>query len=341
VFVLTRRRLIKLAVVPAAIALAPAPRASPRPIAKADFVPIGGIPQWVAVRGRDRSRTAILFLHGGPGEAQSPFLSVFAPWEERYVTAQWDQRGAGKTFGKNGTSTPNMTLQQMAQDGVEVTEYVLNQLGLRKLILVGHSWGSILGLSVIRLRPTLFHAFVGTGQIVSGRGLFESQRLSAVDRARAAGDAQAVAELNGLSARDLTDRSKLGLLFKWQAPFAGSDMNYIGVQEETLGWPGKLKSQEAADWYSGKVSLSVPKLVPYLVDFEAGAAGYDLPFPFFVIQGRDDGRTPPDAARKFVSRVRAPAKDYTAIEGGHFACFTNPTGFLDALDRDMRKLGVS
>jgi hypothetical protein len=87
-FVFTRRRLLSLATIPAAIALAPvAVRASPRPIAEESFVPIGGIEQWVAIRGRKRSRLPILFLHGGPCEAQSPLLSLFAPWEERYVVA--------------------------------------------------------------------------------------------------------------------------------------------------------------------------------------------------------------------------------------------------------------
>ena len=80
--------------------------------------------------------------------------------------------------------------------------------------------------------------------------------------------------------------------------------------------------------------------MPSIVSFDAGSAGYDLPVPFFVIQGSDDNRTPPEAARAFVSQVRAPAKGYTVIEGGHFACLTNPTGFLNALDSDIRSLGA-
>jgi pimeloyl-ACP methyl ester carboxylesterase len=198
--VLTRRRLLSLASVPAAIAIPPAAFTEPKPIATDTFVPIGGIKQWVAIRGHDRSRTAILFLHDGPCDAQSPHLSASAPWEERYVVAQWGQRGAGKTFEENGSSTPDVTFEQIAQDAVEVAEYVVKQLGMRKLILVGHSWGAILGLRVIRLRPGLFHALVNTGQPVIGRDIVEDMRLSAIDRARAAGNIDAAAELNRLSA---------------------------------------------------------------------------------------------------------------------------------------------
>lgn len=104
--------------------------------------------------------------------AESPFLSLFAPWEERYVVAQWDQRGTGKTFGKSGTPA-NMTMEQLTQDAIEVTQYVLSRLKVHKLILVGFSWGAELGLNVIRSKPELFHAFVGTGQPINGRDTFE------------------------------------------------------------------------------------------------------------------------------------------------------------------------
>src|SRR5262245_21768806 len=205
---LTRRRLLSLASVPTLLALSPMATTATGSIDKQSFAPIGGIEQWVAIRGRDRSSRAVLFLHGGAGEAQSPFLPLFAPWEQRYVVAQWDQRGAGKTFGKLGVATPNMTLEQLTSDAVEVTRYVLDQLGVRKLILVGHSFGSQLGLCVARARPELFHAFVGTGQVVSGRETIESWRLSALARARAAKDADAVARLSDSRPDDKDNAAK-------------------------------------------------------------------------------------------------------------------------------------
>lgn len=295
-----------------------------RPITSDNFVPIGGIEQWVAIRGRDRSRPAILFLHGGPCDAQSPHLSLFAPWEERYVVAQWDQRGAGKTFEKNGPSTPNMTFERIAQDAVEVAQYVTGQLGVPKLILVGHSWGAILGLRVVRLRPDLFYALVNTGQPVIGRDIVERMRSSAIVRAQAAGNTEAAAELKSLDALQLvSDMTKfVGLLIKWTEPFIPSDQAYIATP---TAFPNDFCES---------------KLNPFLLTIDARSGGYELPIPFFVIQGRDDNRTPPDAARAFVDQVHAPKKGYTAIDGGHFACLTNPTGFLNALDSDLRSLEI-
>jgi pimeloyl-ACP methyl ester carboxylesterase len=130
-------------------------------------VPIGGIDQWIAIQGEERTKPAILYLHGGPGEAQSPFLNTFAPWKHDFTVVNWDQRGAGKTFEKNGEATPDVTLHRLTEDAVEVTRYALNRLGQRKLILVGQSFGATLGLRVARRAPDLYYAFVGTGQFVN------------------------------------------------------------------------------------------------------------------------------------------------------------------------------
>ena len=351
---LTRRNLLSLAAATATAAAAPrlftawaAP--VPQPIEEEGYPRIGGIEQWVAIRGRDRSRLPILFLHGGPCEAESPFLSVFAPWEERYVVAQWDQRGTGRTFGKSGTP-PNMTMEQLTQDAIEVTQYVLKRLNARKLILVGFSWGAALGLNVVRKKPSLFHAFVGTGQPVKGKEIFEQMRSSAFERAQAAGDTEAAAELKQFTVSDFADIAKLRTYFKWTAPFPnpGPDWDYIGKMFGMLGSPDKPASPAAADFRASNPPPADPaahpvclqKLVPYAYEFDATAGGYNLRVPYFVIQGRNDPRCSPEAAREFVSQVRAPAKNFTLIDGGHFACLSNPTGFLNALDSDMHMLGL-
>jgi pimeloyl-ACP methyl ester carboxylesterase len=335
----TRRHLLYLAGVPAALALTPTACRSIRLIAESGFVSIGETEQWIEIRGADRSRPLVLFLHGGPGEAQSPLLPMFAAWEERYVVAQWDQRGSGRTFSKAGTATPNMTLEQIARDTVEVTRHVLTKLGRRKLILVGHSWGALLGLRVVRLQPDLFHALVATGQPVSGREIIEGMRKSAIVRAQAAGESQAVAALNDLSPADFSDVSKLGIVFRWAEPFPPVDRDYLAKQVALIRPAGDPQNAAAENWFSAR-QFSLSKLMQAILDFDARAEGYDVPVPYFVIQGSGDTRTPTSLASAFVDQVRAPTKGFTAIDGGHFACFTNPVGFLDALDTGIRKLRI-
>lgn len=108
------------------------------PIDQTGYVTIGGIPQWIAIQGESRANPVILYPHGGPGEAQSPFLKRFEPWERNFTVVNWDQRGAGKTFEKNGRAIPDFTLARLADDAVEVTEYALRKLHKHKLIVVGN-----------------------------------------------------------------------------------------------------------------------------------------------------------------------------------------------------------
>ena len=87
-------------------------------IADGEFVKIGGIDQWIDIHGDDRANPVIVVLHGGPGEAQTPLEQFYAGWYKDFTVVQWDQRGAGKTFGRNGKSTPDVTVDRMIQDGI-------------------------------------------------------------------------------------------------------------------------------------------------------------------------------------------------------------------------------
>src|SRR5512142_1882859 len=99
------------------------------------FIRIGGTDQWVTIKGVDRDNPVVLFLHGGPGDAYSPYAdSLFAGWDKDFTVVQWDQRGAGRTYGKNGPSIePTMTVERMVQDGIEVATFLTKHLHQRKI----------------------------------------------------------------------------------------------------------------------------------------------------------------------------------------------------------------
>ncbi len=101
-------------------------------IEQTSFVPLGGLEQWISIRGDDRSNPVLLIVHGGPGEAQWPQAEIYKPWERGFTIVQWDQRGAGHTFGRYGTNTPDVTLDRISKDGVELAEYLCHQLGKRR-----------------------------------------------------------------------------------------------------------------------------------------------------------------------------------------------------------------
>jgi predicted alpha/beta-fold hydrolase len=181
---------------------------SPNGVQEGMYVKIGGVDQWIQIRGEDRGNPVILFVHDGPGGSTIPISSGWQPWEKYFTIVQWDQRGAGRTFRMSGESiATTMTLSQMTQDGVEVAEYLRAHLHKDRIVLIGHSWGSFLGIHIVKQRPDLFLGFVGTGQVV-GKQTFERQFELTVTRlkalAQAANNTRALTELAPISASQIS-----------------------------------------------------------------------------------------------------------------------------------------
>jgi pimeloyl-ACP methyl ester carboxylesterase len=299
------------------------------------FVRIGGIDQWIAIQGKSAANPAILYLHGGPAEAQSPFLKEFLPWEQDFTVANWDQRGSGKTFGRNGASTPDMTEDRLVQDAIEVAEHVRRRLGKRKLILVGQSWGAVIGVNAVKRRPDLFGAFVGTAQPVSWASSLENVERYAREQATASGDQAALKALDEAQALPLTDPRRMQASGRWR--MAPSDLEYLKIQSDFMGPPPPPTTGDAADWAAGG-AFTIPRLLSAIVGLDITSLGYDFALPMVVIQGRQDRVTSFVAAQAWVEHLRAPAKAFVPIDGGHFACFTNPDGFVGALRQNVLPL---
>jgi len=163
---------------------------------------LGGARQAVNVRGADRDNPILLFVHGGPGSVEMPMAWSFQrPWEDYFTVVQWDQRGAGKSFPLNDPEAlaPTMTLERYRDDAIELIELLSRRYGKRKVVLMGHSWGSAVGLAVAAKRPDLLHAYVGIGQAID---FCENERVGmawTIARAKREGNAQAVREVEASS----------------------------------------------------------------------------------------------------------------------------------------------
>ena len=135
------------------------------------YVVIGGIEQWVTVKGDSCANPIILFISGGPGNPLSPYSdAVYGAWSKDFTLVQWDQRGAGMTYGRSPPAAGAvLTLRQMSDDGNELAAYLARRYNKKKVILWGSSWGSILGVTMAKAHPELFYAYLGTSQLVSNR----------------------------------------------------------------------------------------------------------------------------------------------------------------------------
>ncbi len=315
---------------------AAAAEAQPVPIEEARFIPIGGIPQWITVRAADRSKPVLLILHGGPGEAQSPLVSTYVPLERDFVVVQWNQRGAGKTLGHAGAFPQSTSVELLTRDGIELTEYIRTYLHTNNVILVGHSWGSFLGVHIVKRRPELFRAFVGTGQVVSWRGMVETQYRYTLDRARAESNAPAVTELEelGIPAPDKFDQY-LVMRRRLNGYLAKSDVQWLTRQDALLR--SALPADDLKAYRQGFQTMSGLASTVFSIDLPS--LGFDFKLPFFVIHGRDDHITPLSMATSYFEKIKTPTKRMIIIDGaGHFALMTHMQQFAAALGEDVRLL---
>jgi pimeloyl-ACP methyl ester carboxylesterase len=160
-------------------------RPATSPIDEGFFVAAGGSRQWVRLRGENQHNPVLLYVHGGPGAATSvwawPYFRAMG-WEKHFTLAHWDQPGAGHTFAEAGKQIrANVSMESVASDGLAVTRDIRRRLGQDKIILMGGSWGSAIGLMMTHAYPSLFHAYVGTAQVVNktdGEGIAYAQMLA-------------------------------------------------------------------------------------------------------------------------------------------------------------------
>jgi proline iminopeptidase len=143
-------------------------------VAELTKVRLGGHDQWILVRGRSVDNPVLLWLDGGPGQSGLAFTrALFGDLEQDFVVVDWDQRGAGKSYpALDPTST--WTLDRAVADTIELTNYLRQRFGEDRIYLGGESWGTTLGVLAVQQRPDLYHAYLGSGQMVSQR---ETDRL--------------------------------------------------------------------------------------------------------------------------------------------------------------------
>ncbi len=317
---------------------------SPNGVEVLTAVPIGGTMQWVSVRGRDRRNPVLLMLHGGPGSPTMPEDYTFqSPWEDYFTVVEWDQRGAGKTYTANDPKVvgPTMSLDQMTSDAEEVVRYLQKTYGKKKIFLMGHSWGSVLGVRLAQAHPDWFYVYVGVGQIVNMRA---SERIGydfVLAQAKEHHNDEAVKQLEALApypgdvggltiARGQAQR-------KWLMYYGGLTYGRTDYKYNANAW--KLSpdytERDLANFDAGG-ALSLERLLPAMeiVDFDAVTT---FKCPVFLFEGRHDYTTSHELAAKWFEKIKAPKKELVWFENSaHMVMQEEPGRFLNYLVRDVR-----
>jgi pimeloyl-ACP methyl ester carboxylesterase len=313
---------------------------SPAGIDHTSFVSIGGIDQWISIKG-DRGNPVLLVVHGGPGEAQWPVADKYKPWEKAFTIVQWDQRGAGHTFGRYGTQTPGVTLDRIAKDGIEVATYLCRTLGKKKIIILGHSWGSIVAIRMVQTRPELFAAYVGTGQVASWKVSIDTQFDLLLAKARRDADDATVKQLEAIGRPDPANATQYFTFSKGLGTvMALADQAWLKSLRTNAATLMASDAKEFQNLVDG-MDFSAKHVLPDQMATDLPTTADKIDTAFFVIQGRDDVVTPTEAAIDYFKRVKAPKKELILIpDAGHFAFMTAADAFLTALTDKVRPVAI-
>jgi proline iminopeptidase len=305
------------------------------------FVKIGGIDQWIGIRGEDESNPVLLVVHGGPGSSCSMFTPHIRAWENHFTVVQWDQRGSGRTFGRLGRrGSGEISMEQLTRDGIEVAEYLRSRLRKDRIFLLANSFGSTFGLQIVRRRPDLFFAYIGADQnvgMVRGR---DENRTEVMERLKTAGLDKGVKALERIGA-DPTH---------W-TPDDFTAVARWTMKSDPQGFRRTMKLLKDAIWYApgwrlkdirafvSGMRFSLERLLPEASRYDAWQQGTRFEIPFFIYQGENDVLLTPRLARTYFNAVVAPIKRMVLIsDAGHFAAFLQPTQFLDDLLTHVRPL---
>jgi len=272
---------------------------------------LGGARQVVNVRGADRDNPILVFVHGGPGAVEMPFAWAFQrPWEDGFTVVQDDQRG------------------------IELIELLKKRYGKRKVVLMGHSWGSIVGLSVAVKRPDLLYAYVGVGQGIDFREGEKAGMAWTRAKALAAGNKEAVAAIDALAPYPQGDFTiaKADGWRKYAIPYGSLiyDKPDLKYYFQTPRLSPEYTAADVQAWGKGS-EFSVTTLWPRLADVSfRGVHKMNVPIVFLL--GRHDYTVPSPVAADWFAQVKAPSKTLVWLEhSAHMPMVEEPGHFFAAL----------
>ncbi len=292
----------------------------PGSISTIEEIELGGQPQFMIIRGADSTLPVMLFLHGGPGSPELPFMKHYnRDIEKDFVMVYWEQRGAGKSFSRDIPSA-TMNMDRFIADTRELSEYLIERFGQEKIYLMGHSWGSLLGIMTAYQYPELYHAYFGVGQVADQ---YRAEMISfewVQEQARLANDEKAIRQLAELNFPDTTASTKDWVDFLMhERQFV---MQYGGSMREVRSmWPMVKMIMNTREYTLGdKVKYmegslySLENMWEEVMMANLFTTIDSIHLPVYIFQGLYDYQTAHAVAKDFYDQLKAPEKGFFTFE---------------------------
>lgn len=309
-------------------------------IAELKKVKLNGHNEWISIRGKDKSKPILLFLAGGPGGSEMAAVRYhLAALEENFVVVNWDQPGSGKSFGAVNTKT--ITLNTYIQDGYALTNYLCKTFGKDKIYLVGESWGSALGIFLVKQYPEKYYSFIGTGQMVDFSKTDEMNYEKAMEIAQAKKDTKTIAKLkrNGKPPYYGSDVVWKGYTYaSCLSKYMDKNPEIYNSKFDILRYVSSCEYGilDKINYFMGLIDTFgnfYPKL--YNIDLRKDYAKINVPVYFFI--GRHDINAPTSLTEDYYKRLEAPEKKLVWFEhSGHSPWINESDKFI----RELLKVTV-
>jgi pimeloyl-ACP methyl ester carboxylesterase len=308
----------------------------PAGLAEVGYRRLGGLDQWVMIRGESAANPPLILLHGGPGMSETGFFRRYlAPLERSFTLVFWDQRGAGRSF-RRGIAPDSMTAAQFVADLDDLVDRVRERLGVERVAIFGHSWGSVLGVLYAARFPEKVAGYVGSGQIGDWPAAEAASYEYALAMAERAGRRHAVKKLREIGPPPydadavFTERTCLSRLEGRMTPRAllrtGRDM-LTGKESSIFAMPRSMRG----------FRFSMKAMWPEVSRLNLVEAAPTLEVPVFFLLGRRDHWVPPETSVAYFESLTAPAKELVWFErSGHEPFVDEPAAFNAAMAELVR-----
>lgn len=304
-----------------------------------------GRKQYLVIRGTNKTSPLLLVIHGGPGTPLTPLMRKHnAELEEDFVVVYWEQAGAGKSFVPFMELRP-FTLERYVEEARTVSEYLLKRFNRDSLILMGHSWGSLIGLQTAYKYPHLFRVFIGVGQNID---LVRQEALAykfTLNEARKSKDHEALKTLQRIGPPEKgrykggeeSIRAQRSLLSRYNG-----DSTRYNIEEaytEAVIQCAEYSWLEKA-LFSWAISESLHAAEKDLKPFNAFDSVPSLSIPAFFISGRRDANAALELVREYIEYLHAPKKELIVLEhSAHYPMLDQPTEFRETLKKIVEATG--
>lgn len=309
------------------------------------YVELGGTEQYLQIRGEDKDNPVILWIHGGPGFPLT-YLSYYyqTGLEDEYTIVCWEQRGCGRTYYENKPAE-DVSVEMLLSDMDELIDYLRARFGQEKIILLGQSWGTVLGIEYVNLHPEKVAAYIGVGQVTNfAKGKIYAGECAAEKAMREGNTADAellrqyIQQFQKADSLENMDIKTLESLITKSVEYLKSGSELSGMTQMLTGITSPEMSLEDARWFmfagsTGNIIESQKKLMDYMYfkfDIYKDKQEYDLPVCF--IQGSHDWITPTDFVKDYYEKITDADKAFVIIENaGHTPFLDNPDEFCKAV----------